>query len=434
MSQRLWELDALRGLMLVLMTVTHLPTRFSDPLGQPFGFVSAAEGFVMLSGVMAGLVYTAKHARDRSRGAGEGSDGLMRGAFLKRALKLYAIQAALLLLLFTGVALLGVVNDQKALLGMIDFYLREPLTAVAASLLLLHNPPLMDILPMYIVFMLVSPLVLLHGLQHGWRAILGASVALWLGAQFGLTRAIHEAVVAATGLPVPFEQVGSFDLLAWQFLWLMGLWLGSQQSAKDAPPITFPPWAVRVAIVVGAMGFVWRHAVGQTPFGDDAGLNMLFDKWRLGPLRVIDFFALMLLAIHFAPWLTRRLPRLRALETLGAASLPVFVAHLVLAMLLLAWNGDTRDQRPWAVDTALLAACFAALYGVAWVSGWLDRRTAALRERGRERWRQRSQPLSDPGPGVRARASSRSAASAADPRSPGPPPRPAPPARSDALR
>ena len=32
-----------------LVTLTHLPTRLSDPLGQPFGWVSAAEGFVLLS-------------------------------------------------------------------------------------------------------------------------------------------------------------------------------------------------------------------------------------------------------------------------------------------------------------------------------------------------------------------------------------------------
>ena len=31
--------------MLVLMTLTHVPTRFSSPAGQPFGYVSAAEGF-----------------------------------------------------------------------------------------------------------------------------------------------------------------------------------------------------------------------------------------------------------------------------------------------------------------------------------------------------------------------------------------------------
>ena len=33
------ELDWLRGLMLVLMTITHLPTWFSSHVGQPFGFV-----------------------------------------------------------------------------------------------------------------------------------------------------------------------------------------------------------------------------------------------------------------------------------------------------------------------------------------------------------------------------------------------------------
>ena len=58
LMKRYWEIDALRGLMLVLMTVTHLPTRLTDPLGQPFGFVSAAEGFVLLSAFVAGLVYS----------------------------------------------------------------------------------------------------------------------------------------------------------------------------------------------------------------------------------------------------------------------------------------------------------------------------------------------------------------------------------------
>lgn len=59
-DERQWELDAMRGLMLVLMTLTHLPTTLSDPLGQPLGFVSAAEGFVLLSAYMAGRVYSTK--------------------------------------------------------------------------------------------------------------------------------------------------------------------------------------------------------------------------------------------------------------------------------------------------------------------------------------------------------------------------------------
>src|SRR5690606_2508692 len=62
-SDRLWELDALRGLMLVLMTLTHMPTGFAHYLSQPFGFVSAAEGFVLGSALLAGRVYGARAQR-----------------------------------------------------------------------------------------------------------------------------------------------------------------------------------------------------------------------------------------------------------------------------------------------------------------------------------------------------------------------------------
>lgn len=426
MNRRLWELDALRGLMLVLMTVTHLPTRFSSPLGQPFGFVSAAEGFVILSGLMAGMVYTARERRD--------GEAVMREAFHQRALKIYLCQAALLVFLFTVIALVGVLNDQAALKGLIGFYLDRPLTAVVASLLLIHSPPLLDILPMYIVFMLASPLLLLHGLHHGWRLVVGASVAMWLAAQFGLADAVYDTVVALTGLPVPKAAIGSFDLFAWQFLWVMGLWFGSQRAAtKEPQPVTFPRWMVGVAIVVGVACMAWRHAVGQAPFGANVALNLMFDKWHLGPLRLIDFFALVVLTMHFAPQL-RRLPRIAALETMGAQALPVFCAHLVLALGLLAWSGDARDSRPWATDTAILVASFAILYAVAWGSDWLDRRTAALRRRERERWDARGRQLSAVARRARERASWRSAPAAGASRPPDPRPRPVPSSRSDAPR
>src|SRR6218665_1832991 len=98
-SPRSWEIDAIRGLMLLLMTVTHLPTRLTTPLGQPFGFVSAAEGFVLLSAYMAGMVYGRKAWR-------EGVPA-MRKAFFLRARKIYLCQAALLFFLFTVIAAVG---------------------------------------------------------------------------------------------------------------------------------------------------------------------------------------------------------------------------------------------------------------------------------------------------------------------------------------
>src|SRR5687768_6932766 len=103
-TTRRWEIDALRGLMLVLMTVTHLPTRWASPLGQPFGYVSAAEGFVLLSAYMVGLVYAGKRRR-------VGEEGMKR-AFLDRAWKIYLCQAALLVFLFSIIAAIGVTRHQ----------------------------------------------------------------------------------------------------------------------------------------------------------------------------------------------------------------------------------------------------------------------------------------------------------------------------------
>ena len=51
-------IDFLRGLCLVVMTVDHLPPDiFEKFTWQTFGFISAAEGFVFLSGLVSGVVY-----------------------------------------------------------------------------------------------------------------------------------------------------------------------------------------------------------------------------------------------------------------------------------------------------------------------------------------------------------------------------------------
>ncbi|MEO7337066.1 MAG: OpgC domain-containing protein [Caldimonas sp.] len=367
---RLWQIDALRGLMLVLMTLTHVPTRFSSPAGQPFGYVSAAEGFVLLSAFMAGWIYTMRHQK---RGEPE-----MRSAFLKRVLKIYLSQAALLLFLFSAVAAIGLLSRQSAITDMVSFYLQHPVEAFVGSLLLVYNPPMLDILPMYILFMLASSTVLIHGMRHGWTGMMTLSIALWLGAQVGLGSALYGAVVSVTGLAIPFTQTGAFEVLAWQLLWMIGLWMGSSYASGTLRN-RFPRYVVAAAVVIAAIGFVWRHAVGQAAFPQHPELNVIFDKWQLAPLRLLDLFALMVLAMHFEPWLTRHLPRFRPLEVLGAASMPVFCAHLVIALLALAVLGPSNPERPLGLDVALLVFGFAILYGVAMLSRRIDRHAAQVR-------------------------------------------------------
>lgn len=379
-GNRLWQVDALRGLMLVLMTLTHVPTRFSSPAGQPFGYVSAAEGFVFLSAFMAGLVYT-------RRGLAQGADS-MRQAFLRRVLRIYLSQVALLAFLFFAVALLGLVLAQPAITNMVSYFLEHPAHALAASLLLLYNPPLLDILPMYVLFMLASPLVLDAGLRRGFGGLLGLSLALWVGAQFGLGHALYDRVAATADVFVPVQQTGAFTVLAWQLLWMLGLWLGAQQAQGIALP-RMPGWLVATAAAWALVCLVWRHAVGQVPFpaqgGGADGLNLLFDKWQLAPLRLLDTLALLVLVLRYGPAWAGRLPRVRPLEVLGTASLPVFCAHLVIALLVLALLGEPTPERSWAHDTVLLAATFAALYAVALVSQAIDRHAARVRDAYRAR-------------------------------------------------
>lgn len=361
---RRWELDALRGLMLVLMTITHLPTRLSSLLGQPFGFVSAAEGFVLLSAYIAGLVYGGMAHKRGIRA--------MWTAFWRRALKVYACHGATLLFLFTVIAAVGVRIDQPAVKDLMAYYLTNPLPALVSGLLLVYKPALLDILPMYILFLLASPWVLAQGLRRGWEGIMGLSVGLWLLSQFGLDVWVHDAAVRFTGLRVPFQETGAFSTFSWQFLWMLGLWMGASRAHPAHRPFTFPGWAVALAVAVAGVCFVWRHWVGQSPFGANESLNLLFDKWRLGPLRMFDLFALMVLTMRFGPALVARMPRLSALETLGAASLPVFCMQLVIVLLMLTFFGGNPEIHPVWLDMLLVAASFAALYAVARLAVRLD--------------------------------------------------------------
>jgi hypothetical protein len=352
------ELDWLRGLMLVLMTITHLPTWFSSHVGQPFGFVSAAEGFVFLSAYLVGSVYTGTAVRHGCTA--------MRHAIWRRAAKVYGAQVALLLLLFWILVPFALSQGAHAITDLASFYIAHPHTALVTGVLLAYNPPLLDILPMYVLLLLVSPLVLAYTARRGWGVLLVLSAALWLFAQLGGGRHVYESMAALAGWPVPYSQTGAFSLLAWQMLWLAGLRAGAlrAEAKPGAAPKPWPAPVVWTAVALAAAFFVWRHVAGQVPFSGDAALNALFDKWHLGPLRLLDFAVLAIIVVHgrrvLVAWAEHS-----SIATLGRASLTVFSAHLLVCLVVLAWIGDDVAPHVGLLDAALVLGTLAMLYAIA---------------------------------------------------------------------
>src|SRR6202041_1556515 len=92
MPRRIEELDALRGLMLVWITCSHLPTILSTYVNQPFGFFAATEGFIFLSALFTGRIYFRVAERD--------GYGAMWWKLWTRTGKLYLYQLLLLAFAF----------------------------------------------------------------------------------------------------------------------------------------------------------------------------------------------------------------------------------------------------------------------------------------------------------------------------------------------
>lgn len=348
------ELDALRGLFLVWMTLTHLPTRFSDFVNQPIGFVSSAEGFVFLSALLVGRIYIRELMQDEA------------GVHLKlwkRSLKIYAYHLLMLTFAFTIAATFAVHTHRAALTNVFNFYLAHPFVAIVGSILLLYCPPLLDILPMYVTFLFFSPLILSISARNGWRRILAASGLVWLLAQFGLRDLVHDMVVRVSHLPIPLQETGAFNLFAWQAVWIAGLWLGAKSATGSMPLRKIPAWAVAVSCAVCLFFIGIRHG-WLGPHLTQQALGLQLDKWQIGPLRVLNLITFTIVAYWLRKYVVRAVSR-EPFLTLGKASLQVFCAHIFFVFVGLALLYGEVEQLHGITAVALLTVTFLALILVA---------------------------------------------------------------------
>lgn len=343
------ELDAMRGMMLVWIALTHLPTAASAWVNQPFGFVGAAEGFIFLSALFTGRIYFRVAERD-------GYPAMARKLWV-RTLRLYGYHVLLLAFVFLVAVPIASHGDRPGLHNLLDFYfMAGPKQAITEAALLIYRPPLLDILPMYIIFLLFTSIAIPLARSIGWKPILWTSFSFWVLAQFGFRGAEHNFMMRYIPTRIPLNEMGSFDLWAWQFLWFVGVWLGVRWAQESLPIETWARRALVPSVVIAASCFILRRELAH---GLQLGaLEFLFDKWHLGPVRLLDFAGVAALLIISQP--ITKTAAIRPLVLLGQSSLQVFCVHLLFCFAGLTLMGNASMLNGWR-QFALLSVTFTAM-------------------------------------------------------------------------
>src|SRR6185437_7842511 len=116
------------------------------------------------------------------------------------------------------------------------------------------------------------------------------------------------------------------DLWAWQFLWIVGIYLGVRWGRGD---LNIDAWAKRLmipSIIVASALFELRRALNN---GQDLGpFEAIFDKWHLGPVLLLNFAAVAVLLILLQPVLKPL--AFRPLVLVRQTPLKLFCVHLLL--------------------------------------------------------------------------------------------------------
>ena len=357
--KRMVELDVLRGFLLLLMVVNHSPSPLRQFTDQPVGFFSTAEGFVFISALLAGLLFQKRREKMGFAAA--------RAATLERALRIYR---AHLITLFVVFAICGLfLTWMPGIQYMLSKFFDSPTSAVAGSVALLFQPPLLDILPMYIIFSLITPLAFWIADRVGWRVVFGASVGLWIVSQFSVREFLTAPIRGQA-----FVQIGPFDLFSWQLLWIGGLIFG--RALQVGKPVLKFSRRVETIMLTLAIGFALSRWTCVALNLNPANYFWVLDKWHLGPLRLVNFFVVGWFVAKAVPYLRHWHEQLRPLIAVGQNMLPIFSTQVCLSTLIIGWI-SVRHHSPDAFATFLLLLQVASVFAVAHLLEYWKERSGA---------------------------------------------------------
>jgi hypothetical protein len=326
-SKRILSLDLLRGFFLIVIMIDHVelyPNGWDFLTGKGRLWVSAAEGFFFMSGLLIGMIYK----RRIHLGA--------RFIFKKmwtRAAELYAAGVALTLIFLCWVEFThhSPIKDS----------LPSPLPwrhILEQTLLMRFTYGWGDFLTRFALLMLMAPIAFYLLSKRKWWLMLAASITLWLLRGQGFT--LSWQIIFNLGM-----------LIGYYWNSIQAKWHGQGKARQAVIKKTFLAGALVTftasyasVYVLSSLFHLWGHnllphwlqhvAYDWGNWNHDVWLYA--DKWTMGPLRILLFFmwfpVLYGLFRHYEDRIQRYSRGL--LEMLGRNSLFVYSAHAFIVFIL----------------------------------------------------------------------------------------------------
>jgi hypothetical protein len=314
------RLDLFRGVALWGIFLDHIPDNVVNWFTiRNYGFSDATEIFIFISGYTAAFVY--------GRAMRERGFVVSSARILRRAWQIYVAHIFLFTIFMAEIAYVAATFDNPLYaeeMKILDF-LKQPDVTIFEALILKFKPVNMDVLPLYIVLLVMFPPMLLLLLWQPAFALAGSALVYVLTWTFDIN------------LPAYPNGVWFFNPFAWQLLFMFGAWCALGGAQRLAAVLRS-----RIVLVVAVAYLAFSFAITLTWYVEPLGRfvpNWLsdwmypIDKTNLDVLRFAHFLALAAVTVRFVPrdWPGLKSPILQPAIRCGQHSLEIFCLGVFLA-------------------------------------------------------------------------------------------------------
>jgi hypothetical protein len=356
MPREVNAVDFWRGFALVSIFINHIPgVYFERFTHRNYSISDSAELFVFLAGWSVGLLVASSKARN-----GAAPLAFRLGG---RSVQIYAAHiliSGLALALLAGAAYL---MENPLLLEWHNAaaYFQDPARTQIGIVLLTHQLGYFDILPLYVVLMLVAPVFVIID-RFARPLLVPLSLALYFTA----------IVIPFTAPTWPVQGQWFFNPFTWQAIFVLGFALSRDQGLGNFVRCNISVLRWIVAPLVMLATYVWLYLLPDPTKLPEPKLLFLQGKGFMTPIRLLHFLALAALVSAAFPIIARFLPRLtEPLSLLGRNSLYVFCVGSLLSLtgqiLRSLYSGSIL------VDAVVVVAGVGLLLLTAWMSEWRTR-------------------------------------------------------------